>query len=179
MTWYKTFAEYLKNEYNGPYMATDILIRYNDGTKNGIVLIERKFEPQGLAIPGGMAEKMTLVKNCEKESGEETGLQVTIDTPHRPLCEFSEVSEDPRAHIASVVYTAQGRGILKPHEEEDAKNAKVFTLEELADLLDSKAWAFPRRHPKIIALYLEDNLGKLPINYQKKVLNYMQKVGLK
>ena len=179
MVWYKTFLEYLQHEYHGPYMATDILIRYFDGRKDGIVLIERKFEPFGLAIPGGMAEKMTLVENAVKESKEETGLDVTIDTPHRPLCEFSDPSEDPRAHIACVAYTAQGKGELKPHKDEDAKNARVFTLEELTDLLGSGIWAFPKRHPKTIALYLEDNFDKLGVEYQEKVLNYMRKVGLK
>ena len=176
---YPTFLEYLKHEYAGPFMATDILIRYFDGKKDGIVLIERKFEPLGLAIPGGMAENMTFTQNCTKESKEETGLDVTIDTPNRPLCEFSDPSGDPRASIATVVYTAQGKGELKPHKDEDAKNARVFSLDELADLLDSGVWAFPKRHPKIIALYLEDNLDKLSVDYQKKVLNYMQKVGLK
>ena len=176
---YPTFKEYLEHEYNGPFMATDIIIRYKTRKKKGVVLIERKEKPYGLAIPGGIAEKITFVKNAKKEGNEETGLRVKIDTPHRPLCEFSDVSGDNRAHIATVVYTGEGFGRLRPHKKEDAKNARVFTLEELTDLLGSGIWAFPKRHPKIMALYLADNLDQLPVNYQNKVRAYLRKNRLK
>ena len=46
---YGSFKERLKDKYEGPYSATDIIIRYNDGQKDGIVLIERKYPPFGLA----------------------------------------------------------------------------------------------------------------------------------
>jgi ADP-ribose pyrophosphatase YjhB (NUDIX family) len=88
-TQYRTFREYLEQEYRGPYVATDILIRYANGRKNGLVLIERKFPPLGLAIPGGMAEYLTLEDNAIKEAREETGLRVVLDTPNKPFCVFS------------------------------------------------------------------------------------------
>ncbi len=154
---YATFQEYLKAKYKGPYVATDILIRYENENeeKKGIVLIERKFPPLGLAIPGGMAEYMTFEDNAVKEAREETGLDVVLDSPNRPLCVFSTPTQDPRAFIASIAYTAQGKGILKPHKDEDAKSAKVFSLEEIADLLDKPVWAFPDHHRKILRIYLE------------------------
>ncbi|MEK6969326.1 MAG: NUDIX hydrolase [Nanoarchaeota archaeon] len=151
---YGTFKEYLKERYAGPFVATDIIIRYNDGNTDGIVLIERKYPPFGIALPGGIAEYLTLETNAIKEAKEETGLDVILDSPNRPLCVFSEPTQDPRAFIASVAYTAQGGGILKPQEEEDAKSARVYTLGEIADLLDKPVWAFPDHHRKILKIYL-------------------------
>jgi len=154
----QTFEEYLKAKYVGPYMATDIIIRYDDPNtnKNGIVLIERKYFPLGLALPGGMAEKMPLPRNAIKEAREETGLVVKLDNPNKPICLFSDVKQDPRAFIAAVTYTGNGSGELKPHEDEDAKSAVVYTLDEVADLLKRrKAWAFPH-HMRALRLYLNE-----------------------
>jgi 8-oxo-dGTP diphosphatase len=158
---YPTFKEYLKHKYKGPYVATDILIRYHDGKKSGIILIERKFPPLGLAIPGGMAEFMTLEDNAIKEAREETGLvEIILDSPNHPFCVFSNPTQDPRAFIASVCYTARGYGTLKPQENEDAKEAKVYTLDEIAELLEKDVLAFPDHHKKILNLYLKFSRGK-------------------
>ena len=153
---YGTFKEYLADNYEGPFMATDILIRYNDGEKDGLVLIERKYPPYGLALPGGIAEKITLSDNAIKEAKEETGLDIVVDVPtYRPLCVLSNPNQDPRAFIASATYTAQGYGILKPHQDEDAKWAKVFTLDEIAKMLpQQEIWAFPIHHRQILEIYL-------------------------
>ncbi len=159
---YGSLKEYLDDAYEGPFMATDILIRYHDvhgSGKNGIVLIERKFPPLGLAMPGGIAERMNFYENAIKEAKEETGLEVVLDNPDRPLCVLSDPNQDPRAFIATAVYTAQGYGTLKPHEDEDAKWAGVFTLDELSGLLIQKErWAFPNHHRKAVGLYL-DSVG--------------------
>jgi len=156
---YDSFKRYLRHkidENDGPFLATDIIIRYNDGIKEGIVLIGRKFPPYGLALPGGMAERMTLPQNAIKEAKEETGLDVVIDDIYRPLCVLSNPNQDPRAFIAAVVYTAQGYGTLKPHQDEDAKWAKVFTLEEVVVKLGQpELWAFPLHHRQSLRIYLE------------------------
>ena len=154
---YKTFEKYLKRNYQGPYMATDIIIRYDDGSKKGIVLIERKNFPFGLSLPGGMAEKMPLRKNAIKEAREETGLDVILDNPDRPLCVCDDPNQDPRAFIASAVYTALGRGTLKPHPDEDAISARVYLLNEVVNLLKKPSvWAFPKHHRKSLRIYLEE-----------------------
>lgn len=150
MSRYGTFKEYLKAEYEGPFMATDILIRY----QGGLVLIERKYAPLGIAMPGGIAEKMQLSENAIKEAAEETGLVVKLDNPDQPLCVLSKPDQDPRAFIAAAVYTGQGFGELRPRPEEDAKNARVYTERELKELVKQKeVWAFPH-HRKAIQLYL-------------------------
>ncbi len=153
---YGTLKEYLKENYEGPFSATDIIIRYNDGNKDGIVLIGRKHEPLGIAVPGGIAERMHLHENAVKEAKEETGLDVVIDDIYRPLCVLSNPKQDPRAFISATVYTAQGYGTLKPHKDEDAIWARVFTLDEIAELLpQEKKWAFPIHHRQALQLYLE------------------------
>lgn len=157
---FPTFIDYLKNKWDkngGPYLATDIIIEHWDKTNNkqGIVLIERKNYPHGLALPGGIAEGMSLEENAIKEAREETGLEIKLYNSNQPFCVFSDPSQDPRAFIISVTYRAKGEGILKPKPEEDAKNARVFEYEEMEKLLkDEKAWAFPH-HRKIVQLYAD------------------------
>ncbi len=163
---YGTFKEFLRERYEGPLSATDILIRYNDGKKEGLVLIERKFPPYGIAIPGGIHERMSGPENAIKEAKEETGLDVIIDPPiYRPFSFLSGVNDDPRAYISSVCYTAKGYGNLKPMEEEDAKWARVFTEDEIVNLLYLRdKWAF-ERHMKMLAIYLSER-KKLPKNLE-------------
>ncbi|MFH0701537.1 MAG: NUDIX domain-containing protein [Candidatus Woesearchaeota archaeon] len=169
MTQYASFKEYLRRKVDsndGPFMATDIIIRYTDingSGKEGIVLIERKFLPYGLALPGGIAERMQFHKNAIKEAKEETGLDIVIDDIYRPLCVLSNPIQDPRAFISTCVYTAQGYGILKPKEDEDAKWAEVFTLNEISRLLpQSEKWAFPIHHRQALEIYLRS------VNYGRK-----------
>ena len=133
-------------------MATDIIIKY----KKGIVLIDRKNFPYGIALSGGIAERMTFSQNAVKESREETGLAVRILNPKRPLCVSSDVNQDPREFIASVTYIGIGKGKLKPCKEEDAKSAKVYPFGKLAEMIENPGiWAFPSHHPKIIRIFLE------------------------
>ena len=152
--WYDTFKEYLDNEYKGPFIATDIIIEYNDGNKDGIVLIDRKNIPYGLALPGGIAEHITFEENAVKEAKEETGLEVILRTPNRPFCVFSDPEQDPRAFIAAVVYIAEGYGTFDPHPEEDARSAKIYSLDELRGLLDSDGLVYTH-HRKILEMYLD------------------------
>jgi 8-oxo-dGTP diphosphatase len=155
---YATFKDYLKENYHGPYMATDIVIRHEEDHKKGIVLIERKYPPFGLALPGGMAENIPFYQNAVKEAKEETGLEAMIDNKDKPLCVLSELDQDPREFIATVVYTAKGTGYLKPCKDEDAKSAGIYTEDELRGLLEKDIWAFPH-HKKILKIYLEQKIN--------------------
>ena len=148
----------IRERYVGPIDATDIIIRYKgDYDKEyGIVLIERKYAPLGLAVPGGMAEDMTLQANAVKEAKEETGLDIIIDSPtYSPLAVLSKIEQDPREHIASVCYTAKGFGKVRPHADEDAKEAYVFTLQRISDMIydESVKWAF-EHHKDLLKIYM-------------------------
>src|SRR3989344_75213 len=131
-----------------PYSAVDIIIKYN----YGLVLIERSNVPLGLALPGGVADYgLSYEQNAVKEAREETGLEVRIETPEHPLCVYSSPDRDQRAHIATHVYTAVGRGMLKAGS--DAKRARVYTLGEVINLLGKNKFAFPD-HERSLAEYL-------------------------
>lgn len=160
---HKTFIhEYFKflKRFKNPIPTTDIIIEYKeedkdgvaDGSKGkeGIVLITRKNPPHGLAIPGGFAEVgLSYEDNAKKEAKEETGLDITIENPKRPVV-YSSPDRDPRAHITSNTYYAKGHGTLKAGD--DAKTAKVYSVEEIIAQFGKGILAFD--HEEILRDYL-------------------------
>ena len=129
-----------------PYLSIDGIIEvYEDGIFQGIVLIERKHEPFGLALPGGFVEVGETVEHAlVREMKEETGLDVEID---RILGVYSEPDRDPRFHTATVVYVAKASG--QPKGGDDAKVASLYALIDLP--LDKLVFD----HGKIVADYLK------------------------
>ncbi|MBN2459101.1 NUDIX domain-containing protein [Candidatus Woesearchaeota archaeon] len=106
-----------------PRLATDIIIEY----QGGVVLIERKNEPFGWAMPGGYHELgLSAEKNAAKEAKEETSLDINVKYL---LGFYSDPKRDVRAHTASAVFVADGHGALKA--DDDAKDARVFKKEEV------------------------------------------------
>lgn len=139
-------------KYRNPLPTTDIIIEYDDGIKQGIVLVERRNPPYGLAIPGGFAEYgLTLEDNARKEAKEETGLEIEIKNPGRPWV-YSNPNRDPRCHTITNVFLAKGRGKLNAGD--DAKDAKIYTLYEVESLIKNNRFAFD--HGVILQLYLID-----------------------
>ena len=134
--------------YKNPFPTSDIIIEY-DG---GIVLVERKNPPHGLAIPGGFAEwGLSLEENAVKEAKEETGLDIVIENPEAPLCVHSDPNRDPRTHVLSVTYIAKGFGKLQAGD--DAKAARVYTINQVMQLIERDGLAFD--HAKILTKYLK------------------------
>lgn len=130
-----------------PLLAVDVLILY----EGKLVLIRRKNPPykDHFALPGGFAEVGETVEDAAiREAKEETGLDIKLI---RLLGVYSEPSRDPRGHIVSVCYLAEGRGKLKA--DTDAKEAGLFDLEEIPRL------AFD--HNKIIKNAKSDIYGVL------------------
>ncbi len=112
-----------------PYVATDGIIKLFDenGTFKGIVLIERKNPPYGLALPGGFVE---IGESCEealkREMKEETSLDVEIE---RLLGVYSDPKRDPRFHTVSCVYVCKATG--EPRAADDAKEVYVYMPREI------------------------------------------------
>jgi len=115
-------------EIKTPLLAVDVIIRLWEGESfRGIVLIERKNDPKGFALPGGFVEVGESVERAGiREMKEETGLDVKIS---RLLGVYSEPERDPRGHVVSVVLVADAQG--SPEAGSDAKRVHVFPLEEI------------------------------------------------
>ena len=111
-----------------PYLTTDGIIELYEGeTFKGIVLIERKNDPKGLALPGGFVDVGERVEEAlRREMKEEINLDVEII---KLLGVYSDPKRDPRFHTASVVFIAKAQG--QPHGGDDAKDAKLYALEEI------------------------------------------------
>ena len=113
-------------EYRNPKPTVDILIEL-DGRPGTIVLIERKHEPHGWAIPGGFVDEGEwLADAAVREAQEETGLDVEL----RELFHcYSDPARDPRSHTVSTVFLARAAG--EPVGADDAASARVFDLDAL------------------------------------------------
>jgi 8-oxo-dGTP diphosphatase len=110
--------------YRNPFPTVDIIIRDDSGR---VVLIERRNEPLGWALPGGFVDYgETLELAAAREAREETGLKlVELSQFHV----YSDPARDPRQHNISVVFTARGVGVLLSGD--DARNADWFRLDAL------------------------------------------------
>ena len=130
----------LSKIYKNPIPTVDIIIEY----KGKIVLIERKHEPFGWAIPGGHVDYgESLEQAAVREAKEETSLDVKLV---KQFHTYSDPARDPRNHKISTVYIAKGKGKLRA--KSDAKNVKLFTKENLPKL------AFD--HKKILEDYFKE-----------------------
>jgi 8-oxo-dGTP diphosphatase len=109
-----------------PFVTTDIIIRHSQG----IVLIERKNEPYGWALPGGFVEVGESLEDAAcREAEEETSLEIELI---EQFYAYSKPDRDARFHSITVVYIANaGSGILKAGD--DAKKTKVFSETTLPD----------------------------------------------
>ncbi len=111
-------------EYRNPLPTVDIIIELPG---SGIVLIERKNEPHGWAIPGGFVDYGESIEDAAvREALEETSLKVRL------VCQmhaYSDPKRDPRFHTVSVVFVARSEG--EPQARDDARGIGVFTEEDL------------------------------------------------
>src|SRR5688500_6785806 len=101
-----------------PAPTVDVIIEVGDD----VVLIQRKFEPLGWALPGGFVEEgETLAAAARREAAEETGLDVElVELFH---C-YSDPRRDPRRHTVSTVFLARASGA--PTGGDDAADAALF-----------------------------------------------------
>ncbi|MCK6525423.1 NUDIX hydrolase [Myxococcota bacterium] len=110
-------------EYRNPKPTVDVILE----TSAGVLLIRRRNEPQGWALPGGFVDEGEPVERAAvREVLEETGLHATLD---ELLYVYSDPRRDPRQHTLSVVFTGHAEGA--PQGGDDAADAAYFPLDAL------------------------------------------------
>ncbi len=112
-----------------PFVAVDGIIKLYDSSNNfqGIIFIERKNPPFGIALPGGFVD---IGESCEnalvREMKEEVTLDVEIETL---LGVYSDPARDARFHTVSAVYICKAIGT--PKAADDAKEVFVYKIEDI------------------------------------------------
>ena len=114
--------------YRNPAPTVDIIIELRDRPHRPIVLIERRYEPFGWAIPGGFVDYGESVEAAAiREAKEETQLDVTLI---EQFYVYSDPSRDPRKHTVSIVFLATATGT--PVAADDAKAIALFNPWEVS-----------------------------------------------
>jgi 8-oxo-dGTP diphosphatase len=114
--------------YRNPIPTVDIIIELLDRPGRPIVLIERRFEPLGWAIPGGFVDYGETVEQAAiREAEEETALKVQLI---EQFYVYSDPKRDTRKHTLSVVFIATATG--EPIAQDDAKGLALY-----------EPWQFP------------------------------------
>ncbi len=116
-------------QYRNPLPTVDVIVALPEG----IVLIERKNEPFGWAIPGGFVDYgETLEHAAIREMQEEIGL-VLEEQQLRLLGCYSDPARDKRSHNISTVYVATATGT--PNAGDDAAAFGIFPIDALPEPL--------------------------------------------
>ncbi len=114
-------------QYRNPFPTVDIIIEL----EGGIVLIERRNEPLGWALPGGFVDYgESLESAAVREAREETSLEIS---DLRLLGCYSDPARDDRMHTISTVYIAKAEGT--PCAADDALHAATFRMDSLPERL--------------------------------------------
>jgi 8-oxo-dGTP diphosphatase len=147
-------AEYVFED-NSPVLAVDVIAE----TPTGIILIERKYEPFGFAIPGGHVDKGESLENAaRRELFEETKVEADFIAQFHA---YSQPDRDPRRHVVSVVFLAQTNMI--PEAADDAKKAHIIKLEDALIMADKLAFD----HHQILADFAAWKMdGGFPPSYR-------------
>ncbi len=114
----------VSERYRNPVPAVDIIIELED---QGLILIERQKPPYGWALPGGFVEYGESLEDAAvREAKEEIGLEVRLLGQFHT---YSAPDRDPRQHVITTVFVAQGQGV--PHAASDALALAIFPPENL------------------------------------------------
>ena len=112
-----------------PLLAVDGIVEIYDLNNKfkGIVLIERRNEPLGLALPGGFVDVGETVESAlVREMKEEISLDVVID---RLFGVYSNPDRDVRGHCVSIVFVCRAYDL--PVAADDAREARIYNLSEI------------------------------------------------
>lgn len=109
-----------------PPPTVDAILEVEPGK---ILLVRRRYEPLGWALPGGFVEiGETVEEACAREVLEETGLVIT---DHLQMHAYSDPARDPRGQTISIVFVAHPVG--EPRAGDDAADVRVYSLDALPE----------------------------------------------
>ena len=147
--------------YRNPAPTVDIIIELIDRPERPIVLIERRNEPFGWAIPGGFVDYGESVETAAvREAKEEVSLDVELVEQFQV---YSDPKRDFRQHTIAIVLIATATG--QPKADDDAKNLGIFNQNEIPANL-----CFD--HDRIMREYWRyRDLGIRP-SYKSKIINH-------
>jgi 8-oxo-dGTP diphosphatase len=118
------------SQYRSPHLTVDIIIQLH-GFPHQILLVKRKYPPDGWAIPGGFVEYGETVEAAAvREALEETSLRIELA---RQFHVYSDPGRDPRKHTVSVVFIAAAQGT--PVAGDDAASVQLFGRGTLPSLI--------------------------------------------
>lgn len=118
------------------YITTDAVVFAKEDELFHVLLIQRKNPPfqNQWALPGGFVEENEkIIKACQRELHEETGLLVEIQKLNF-VDVFDAIQRDPRGRTISVAYTCLADELTSIEAKDDAANAKWFKLENAKEL---------------------------------------------
>ena len=113
--------------HRNPAPTVDIIIELINKPSRPIVLIERKNEPFGWAIPGGFVDYGESIESSAiREAKEEVSLDIELI---EQFYVYSDPNRDPRQHTLAIVFIATAKD--EPVAADDAKNIGVFNQWDL------------------------------------------------
>jgi 8-oxo-dGTP diphosphatase len=129
---------------NCPSVAVDVICWHRK--TNTIAVIERKYPPLGLALPGGFIDAGETVEQAAvREMREE--LNVSLSNL-KYLGFYDDPARDPRRHVISFAFFAEINEL--PVAGDDAKSVRMVNMEEA---LCTEVFCFD--HAKILKDFLE------------------------
>jgi 8-oxo-dGTP diphosphatase len=121
------FTHNQRVNYRNPAPTVDIIIELIDRPGRPIVLIDRKNEPFGWAIPGGFVDYGESIETgAIREAEEEVSLKVELI---EQFYVYSDPQRDPRQHTLAIAFIAIAKG--EPKAADDAKSLGIFHQWEL------------------------------------------------
>lgn len=118
------------------YTTADAVVFLKEERERFVLLIKRQNEPykEQWALPGGFVEDDELIiKACQRELKEETGLNLSLKS-FRFLNYYDSPNRDPRSRTITFVFIAEIDKRIQVRGEDDADEAHWFNLRNLPKL---------------------------------------------
>lgn len=147
-------------EYRNPTPVVDIIItKHNHLNKLLILLISRKNEPFGWALPGGYVDEGESFEHAAiREAKEEVSLDIWLD---ELFYVYSDPNRDPRQHNTTTVFIGHRSSMgQKELAADDAREAKYMTKREIKKLIVTNQISFDHTRILIDFFQYDDGVDK-------------------